>query len=155
MIDFFQSDLCHRQWGEASVYQKQRRRSWMSSKRLYLLLDEGTLTFNSDPNKVKNTVKNKVLREILENWNWIKIQTVCSSHLAKRCATTLRTYDTSCLSQSFSKRHFCLRLRTLSEHFYPTENRTTKKTRHLLIKALLSDRKCLSSDRVLFNFLTF
>lgn len=45
------NNLCHRQWGEASIYQKQRRRSWMSSKRLYLLLDEGTLTFNSDPNK--------------------------------------------------------------------------------------------------------
>lgn len=45
------SNLCRRQWGEASIYHKQRRRSSLSSKRLYLLLDEGTLTFNSDPKK--------------------------------------------------------------------------------------------------------
>ena len=48
-------DLCRRQWGEASVYYKPRRRMSLSSKRIYLLLDEGTLTFNSDPSKVSFT----------------------------------------------------------------------------------------------------
>jgi hypothetical protein len=45
-------DLCHRQWGEASIYHRPRRRSVITSKRLYMLMDEGSLTFNADPDEV-------------------------------------------------------------------------------------------------------
>ena len=37
---------------EIQVRPNERRRSWLPSKRLYLLFDEGTLTFNSDTQKV-------------------------------------------------------------------------------------------------------
>nr|ACO10611.1 F-box only protein 8 [Caligus rogercresseyi] len=40
-------DLCRQEWSYASVYDERRPPS-LSAKRLYLQLDEGTLTFNSD-----------------------------------------------------------------------------------------------------------
>lgn len=41
--------LCRQQWPEASIYGERRQR--LSYRRVYLLLDEGTLTFNSDPHE--------------------------------------------------------------------------------------------------------
>jgi len=40
--------LCLKQWGYCSAY-RQRNEPGFSAKRLYLLLDEATLTFNADP----------------------------------------------------------------------------------------------------------
>ncbi|CAB4062256.1 FBXO8 [Lepeophtheirus salmonis] len=39
--------LCRQEWSYTSIYEK-RNPSILSAKKLYLLLDEGTLTFNSD-----------------------------------------------------------------------------------------------------------
>ena len=47
--------LCKEQWPESSVFSAQRRR--VSYKRTYLRLDEGTLTFNSDPEKVWQQIR--------------------------------------------------------------------------------------------------
>jgi len=40
--------LCLKDWGYASIYRR-RNREGFSYKRIYLLLDEATLTFNADP----------------------------------------------------------------------------------------------------------
>ena len=44
------SGLCKEQWPRASIYDRERRSR--PFKQVYLSLDEGTLTFNSDPEKV-------------------------------------------------------------------------------------------------------
>ncbi|TRY73272.1 hypothetical protein TCAL_01931 [Tigriopus californicus] len=44
--------LCKEQWPEASIYHKANgSRSAVSMRKVFLLFDEGTLTFNSDPEK--------------------------------------------------------------------------------------------------------
>ena len=47
----FCCSLCLKQWGYASVYRK-RHLPGFSSRRVYMQLDEATLTFNADPELV-------------------------------------------------------------------------------------------------------
>ena len=45
--------LCLNSWGSASIYQRAKFHPDFSYRRLYLMLDEATLTFNGDPFEVK------------------------------------------------------------------------------------------------------
>lgn len=55
--------LCHSQWRSVSIYGKPQS-SEFSYKKLYLQLDEATLTFNADPKLVSEVTISEIIGEI-------------------------------------------------------------------------------------------
>lgn len=46
---FYNFSLCRSSWGSVSIYQHVRYKPDFSYRKLYMMLDEATLTFNADP----------------------------------------------------------------------------------------------------------